>query len=363
MVFRFHFFRGRVALYALLRGLGIGPGDEVALQAFTCLAVPEGIMATGARPLWIDIEPDGYTMDPQDLARKLTPRTRAVVVQHTYGIPADLDAIAATAQEQEIPIVEDCAHTLLSTYRGHRVGTVGAGAFYSFEWGKPIVAGVGGSAVANDGHLRIAMERAYSAFKEPPLGIRARLWLQYYGYRVLYRPALYWPVRSLFHTLGTLGVVEGNYNPVGTEQMAEDFSWQMAPESRRRLGKALLEVERLAEHSRWVAQQYRHGIAVPQLRHPVIPSEADVVFARYPLRVPHKGGLLEAARRARVELADWYATPVHPLGDGELRAVHYEPGTCPHAEIRASEVVSLPTHARVQQKDVDRTLEFFAQVA
>ncbi len=359
----FHFFRGRVALYAILRGLGIGPGDEVAIQAFTCLAVPEGVMATGARPLWIDIEVDGYTMDPDDLARKLTPRTRAIVVQHTYGIPTDLDAIVDIAREREIPVVEDCAHTLLSTYRGRRVGTVGVGAFYSFEWGKPIVAGVGGSAVVNDGRLRTEMEAAYRAFKVPPFQTRAKLLLQYYGYRVLYRPSLYWPVRSLFHALGDLGLVEGNYNPVGAEQMADDFSWRMVPESRRRLEKALQDVERLAQHSQWVAQQYRHGISSPELQHPRLPHDSSVVFARYPLRTPRKRALLEAARRARVELADWYATPVHPLQPGELHAVGYEPGTCPRAERRASEVVSLPTHVRVQPQDVERTLEFFERMS
>ncbi|HIE26284.1 TPA: hypothetical protein EYP66_03250, partial [Candidatus Poribacteria bacterium] len=86
------FFRGRVALYAILKALNIGPGDEVATQAFTCVAVPEGIMASGARPVWVDIEVDGYNMDAEDLRRKLTLRTRAIIVQHTYGIPADMDS-------------------------------------------------------------------------------------------------------------------------------------------------------------------------------------------------------------------------------------------------------------------------------
>ena len=144
------YFRGRVALHAILNGLGIGSGDEVALQAFTCVAVPEGIMATGARPVWIDIESDGYNMAPESLESRITPRTSAIVVQHTYGIPADLERILSIAERHQIPVIEDCCHTLASTYHGKPVGSFGVASFYSFEWGKPLVAGIGGAAVVND---------------------------------------------------------------------------------------------------------------------------------------------------------------------------------------------------------------------
>ena len=77
------YFRGRVALYALLKALDVGPGDEVATQAFTCVAVPEAIMATGASPIYVDLEPTGFNMDVGDLQHKITSRTRAIIVQHT----------------------------------------------------------------------------------------------------------------------------------------------------------------------------------------------------------------------------------------------------------------------------------------
>ena len=88
MLAKFSYYRGRVAQAALLRALGIGQGDHVAIQAFTCLAVPEGVLATGAEPVYIDIEANGSTCQQNRRAR-LTPGTRAVIVQHTFGIPAD----------------------------------------------------------------------------------------------------------------------------------------------------------------------------------------------------------------------------------------------------------------------------------
>jgi dTDP-4-amino-4,6-dideoxygalactose transaminase len=92
------FFRGRSALFHLLKALGIGPGDEVAVQAFTCLAVPLPVLAVGARPVWIDVNPNDLGMDVEDLARKIGPATKAVIVQHTFGITADIIKLKALAE-------------------------------------------------------------------------------------------------------------------------------------------------------------------------------------------------------------------------------------------------------------------------
>ena len=161
------FFRGRVALYAILKAMGIGAGDHVVTQAFTCIAVPEAIIASGAHPVYVDLESNGFNMDPDDFKLKITSQTRAVVVQHTYGIPANMDSIVQIADERSIHIIEDCCHTLVSKYRGKLVGTFGAGSFYSYEWGKPIVVGIGGSAGVNDKDLRKKIERQYSCYNFP----------------------------------------------------------------------------------------------------------------------------------------------------------------------------------------------------
>ena len=139
-----NYFRGRVALYALLKALKVGKGDEVAMQAFTCVANPEAVMAIGALPIYVDVEVDGVNMDPGDLEGKITSRTRAIVIQHTFGIPADIAPLRAIAKRNNIPVIEDCCHTLASRYDGQTVGSFGIGSYYSFEWGKPLVAGIGG---------------------------------------------------------------------------------------------------------------------------------------------------------------------------------------------------------------------------
>ena len=354
----FTFFRGRVALCATLKASGIGAGAGVAVQSFTCLAVPEAVLASGALPIFVDIEAGGFNMNADDLESKLTSQIKAIVVQHTYGIPADMDRIARIAAMHGIPIIEDCCHTLASTYKGRTIGSFGVGSFYSFEWGKPVVAGIGGSARINDPALLEKVQTAYAGYRSPDLVSQARIELQYRAFHLLYRPALYWPIRALFHWLGSLDLAESNYNPVGQGQIADDFSFRMAPAVKRRMINKLQNLESQMLHSQWVSEQYRQRILSDAVTHPNLPDGCKTIFARYPLLAKNKPALLSKARRACVELAEWYATPVHPLAEQDLPQVHYKMESCPNAEARSREVVTLPVHGMVRQRDIDRTVEF-----
>ena len=358
-VTEFTFFRGRVALHAILKALRIKRGDSVALQAFTCVAVPEAILAAGARPLFIDVTAGGFTMDPSDLERKLTPQTRAIVVQHTFGIPGALIEIADIANRNGIPLVEDCCHSYLSSVNGRQVGSLGAASFYSFEWGKPLVAGMGGSAVTSDAGLRERLRSQHDTLQDPPLARNLRIELEYLGYRVMFRPSLYWFARRLKGVLGSLSVGESSNNGRYGEGASSDFLFRMAPSSRRRLMHAVGKIERLADHSDWITHQYRERIRSPYVSHPVSELGSKVVFGRYPLTSPHKKTIMRLASRAIVEVAGWYSSPLHPLSQAEWGVIGYADGCCLNAEQRAAQILTLPTHIKVTQRDIDRTVDFF----
>ncbi len=356
------YYRGRVALSALLKGLGVGKDDEVAVQAFTCVAVPEAIMASGVRPVYADIEQNGFNMDASDLERKITPQTKAVIVQHTYGIPADMERIKYVVDKANIPIIEDCCHTFVSAYKGKIVGSFGVGSFYSFEWGKPIVAGIGGSAIINDSNLNEKIQSKYKDYRFPSTVKLLRTQLQYFGFKILYRPSLYWPVRDMFHMLGSIGAAESNYNPIGTDGVARDFSLGMSEALKKRLANKLQTLDAQTRHSRKVAAEYRSRIHSTLVSHPVLPANSNTVFARYPLIAEEKPMLLTKARKANVELAEWYSTPIHPLESQDLRKVHYEAGSCPVAEERCGQVVTLPIHLAVKKRDIDRAVRFLNRI-
>jgi perosamine synthetase len=357
----FTYYRGRVALQAILRALNVSHGDEVITQAFTCVAVPEAIMAVGASPVYADIELNGFTMDPHSLRDKINLRTRAIIVQHSFGIPGKMDEICQIAKEFGIPIVEDCCHTLASTYKGQTVGTFGVASFYSFEWGKPLVIGVGGSARVNDQKLRDKVAAQYPDYHFPESIILARLQLQYYAFTLLYRPSRYWLMRFFFHWLGSRGLAESNYNPIAKGEIAKDFTQRMPVSLQRRLVREMKTLNTRTYHGRWVTQKYQSLIRSTNVSHPVLSEDSDVVFCRYPLRVNNKDNFIELSRLANIELASCYASPIHPISPKNLYSVYYVNGSCPNAEKRCGEVVTLPIRA-VSHRDICRTVKFLNSI-
>lgn len=339
------FFRGRVGLCKILQSLNIKAGDEVITQAFTCVAVPEGILASGGTPVYVDIEATGYTLDPAALERAINERTRALIVQHTFGIPANMEPILEIGKKHNLIIIEDCCHTVSSQYSGTTVGTFGDAAFYSFEYGKPYAIGAGGSVVANNAEIRKRLERLSSLLEFPTLATQLKIELQFLVFHYAYTPALYWFLKRNFHKLTRFGILKGNYNTISADTVSEEFHWRMGGLAKRRL--SLLLKHRKEPNRLEAAYQsaFRHlNIRLPKVRQT---DRAD--FIRFPIQVPNKKGLLETAQHSRVEVADWYRTPIHPLADGELLKVKYVPGSCPNAEQRAAETVSLPMHHSISR--------------
>lgn len=357
---RLTFFRGRVAMAAILRGLGVKRGDDVLIQAFTCIAVPEAVLSLGAIPRYVDVEKGSPNMDPADLEKKVKPATRAIVIQHSFGLPADVSGLGAVAQAAGIPMVEDCAHTIASRIGGQPVGSFGAAAFYSYEASKPVFIGIGGSAVSNEANLSRALAAGYGEYNEPSRTTQVQLAAMLLAHKVVYRPSTYWTVRAIFRAMVAAGVIKGNYNEVAhTAGPSADFSLRMGRRQARTLKSALERLDDQSDHRRWVAEQYRSRIRATGVTHLTIAPDSEPVFGRYPMLVEDKERWIEGARAAKVELADFYSTPVHPLkGDG-LRKVGYEPGSCPNAEWVASRIVSLPTGSQAGGSQVERAVKYF----
>ena len=133
-------------MYAILRALGVSEGDEVILPGYTCVMDVNPIKYLGARPVYVDIEPATYNLDVRLLEKAITPRTKVIIAQHTYGYPCEMDAILSIAGRHGIPVVEDCCLALGSTYKGKLCGTFGLAAYWSFQWNKPFTTGIGGMA-------------------------------------------------------------------------------------------------------------------------------------------------------------------------------------------------------------------------
>ena len=148
---------GTVALHLALEALGIQDGDEVIVPTLTYIASVNAISYTGATPVFCDSDALSWQMDPEDIRRRITPKTRAIMVVHLYGQACDMDAIMRIAKEHNLFVIEDCAEAFGTLYKGQHVGAFGDIATFSFFGNKTITTGEGGMVVSNDKAL---LERA-----------------------------------------------------------------------------------------------------------------------------------------------------------------------------------------------------------
>ena len=169
---------GTVAIHLALLALGIGPGDEVIVPTLTYIASANAIAYTGATPVFVDSLASSWQIDPADVRRHITPRTKAIMPVHLYGQSCDMDAILAIAAEHKLFVVEDCAEAFGTLYKGRHVGTFGDISTFSFFGNKTITTGEGGMVVTNDKTLS---ERSRH-YKGQGLAAHREYWHDVIGY-------------------------------------------------------------------------------------------------------------------------------------------------------------------------------------
>jgi len=174
---------GTAALHLLVRSLALGPGDEVLVPSFTFAASVNAILYEGATPVFVDIEPDTYNLDPQDVARKVTSRTKAIMAVDVFGHPVEWDAILEVAGQYGLRVIDDSCEALGAEYRGRKLGSFGDGAAFAFYPNKQMTVGEGGIIVTdNDEIARLC--RSMRNQGRPEMGA----WLEHerlgYNYRL-----------------------------------------------------------------------------------------------------------------------------------------------------------------------------------
>jgi perosamine synthetase len=169
---------GTTALHLALAVSGIGQGDEVIVPSLTFVATANAVVYTGAKPVFADSEPRTWNIDPDDIGRKVTPRTRAIIPVHLYGHPADMDAINTIAHKHNLVVIEDAAEAHGAMYRGQRVGKLARIAAFSFYGNKIITTGEGGMLTTDDDELA---EKA-RALRDHSMSPTERYWHPIIGY-------------------------------------------------------------------------------------------------------------------------------------------------------------------------------------
>ena len=286
---------GTDALWLALLGLGIGEGDEVITVPNTFIATAEAITYCNAQPVFVDVEENTFTMDPAELKKSLTPRTKAIIPVHLFGQPADMDPILEFARAHGLFVIEDAAQAHGAEYKGRKAGTMGDAGCFSFYPGKNLGAlGEAGAVVTNDAELRKKIQV-----------------LRDHG-----------QARKYYHTL-----VGWNCRMDGIQAAVLSIKLRHLEEGNLR--------------RRWHALQYNAAFAgIDDVATPFQANYARHVYHVYAIRVRERDEVRRRLEEKEIGCAVHYPIPIH-LQEA-CRSLGYTEGAFPVAENLAEEFLSLP---------------------
>jgi dTDP-4-amino-4,6-dideoxygalactose transaminase len=309
---------GTDALLVALMALGIGPGDEVVTSTYSFFATAGTIVRLGARPVLVDIDPVTFNLDPGALADAITPRTRAIMPVHLFGLPADMDPILDEASRSGVPVVEDAAQAIGATYKSRSAGTMGRLGCFSFFPSKNLGAfGDAGLVTTND----------------PVVAHRLRL-LRVHGMEPKY----------YHHVVGANFRMDALQAAVLRVKAPHLAAWTEA----RRVNAARY------------TRMFRDAGVGDRVTLPLEPAGRRHIFNQFVIRTADRDGLKQHLDRAGIGNEIYYPVPFHlqpcfaPLG--------YTRGAFPNAERAAAESLAIPIYGEVtveqQQAVVDAVAEF-----
>lgn len=335
------FTSGRGALYALLKSLHLPAGSEVLLQAYTCVAVPAPAFWAGLTPVYVDIDAS-LTMSAVDLEKKITPQSKVLIIQHTFGVAANMEELLAVAQKHGLFVIEDCAHALKAAHQGARLGSFGDASFFSFGRDKAVSAVFGGVVAVRDGALGERVRAFAKTQGEASLG-----WVfqQLSHAPILAFAKAFYDVFALgrfkLALARKLGVISRAVYPVERSGGRVVTLCKQMPEAIAQLAlHQLAKVERFSLHRQQVAAWYSEQLHKLGLAYQ---KTGDGAPLRVAVFYDRAGELIAYARKQRVELGDWYTVSIAPQGV-DNKAISYRVGSCPVAERYAKTTFNLPTH-------------------
>jgi dTDP-4-amino-4,6-dideoxygalactose transaminase len=299
---------GTDALTIALRAHGVGPGDEVVTVANTFIATGEAILLNGAKPVFVDVDPDTFTMDPEALEKTITKRTKVILPVHLYGHPADMAAILETANRHGIPVLEDAAQAHGAEIGGQRVGALGHAACFSFYPSKNLAAcGDAGMVTSND----------------PEFIDRVR------------RIANHGAGRNKYENL-----VLGTNSRLDTLQAAI-------------LRVKLRHLDKWTEERRERVRSYDERLAhLSEIRRPRESAACRSAWCLYTIRAERRDQLQQHLSSRRIATAVHYPRPIHL--QPAMAAAGGKAGDLPVSERLSREVVSIPLYAELPDEDLAR---------
>ncbi len=387
--YAFSFNSGRSSLMAILKVLNLEKGSEVLLQAFTCNAAINPIIWSGLKPVYIDCDENTFNIDLEDLERKITVRSKIVIVQHTFGLPAFAKASAGKPAEineileicrqnnstgspqDNLILIEDCAHALGAEYNGQKVGTFGKAGFFSFSRDKVISSIYGGMAVTNDPLLAERIRQAQDKFGYPSY---------YWVFQQLLHPILInWIILPIYNflDLGKIFLVLSQWFHI----LSKAVHWKEKRGEKpayfpKRIpnGLALLalnqfkKLDKFYQHRKEISKFYYEALKntsfeISENLSPEALERKNIKHSFLRFTIKHKKAqeiIYQAWNKKNILIGDWYTSPIAP-DDTNLEKMSYKVGMCPKAEKLSKITLNLPTHINISLKKAQKIIDFLKE--
>jgi perosamine synthetase len=375
----FLFNRGREALSFFLKLLDLEEEDEVIVQAFTCVAVVAPVIWNNAKPVYVDIDPKTFNMDLSRLSEKISKRTRAIILQHTFGNIADVEKVRKIVEEEnqkrdgvqnkKIVIIEDCAHLFPSLVK--RIGAQSRGEveniqldyyfdelgrysdmlFFSFSQDKAISCTQGAMMIVKNKKLLNKAKESYLDIPEPSQkeaiynARYIKLWSiikkQYFTKIIPFTNITLGRILIvLFRSLGLIKKQAGSdiksNGSVNIQKLSEIQQILLLNQVKK--------VQEINKHREDIVNLYN-----AKLQRPLRFDSNNKTLLRYPVVISNRGEIKKRLLEKKIIAGNWYSTPVHPL-DNNLASVKYHKSICPNAEKTGRNILNLPTNLEVTRE-------------
>ncbi len=351
----FLFWKGRVGLYAALRACGIGEGDEVIVQAFTCVVVPNSVIYTGATPVYVDIEKHCFNATFEKIVEKVTSKTKAIITQNTFGLSTDVKRISEYCAKEGIICIEDCTHGFGGMHDGKSNGSFADFAFYSTQWNKPFSTGIGGILRVNNPQYILTIQELESSAIEPSSRETTMLNFLIKARRYFLNDISYWLLLKLYRQLTAWKIVVGSSSPEEIEApvIPEGFLKKGCKTQYREGIRSLRQLDGVLNRRRANAEKISAYLKANGKTYVSSDLEANHSFLIYPVLVKRRAEFMKLAEDTGLPMGDWFLSPLHPVTqDFNLWGLKCD--NFPVANEISSQIINIP----LDRKSLNKYISF-----
>jgi len=347
----FFYWKGRVALYALLKAIDLGYKDEIIIPGFTCIVVPNAIKYVNAIPIYVDIEKSSLNTTLEKIKKKVNNNTKVIILQNTFGLSANIDEIVSFARLNGIYTIEDCAHGFGGTFKGKPNGTFADASFFSTQWNKPFSTGLGGFLVINNKALLPKVIEFEKQVKNPNIKDKIGLAILLFLRNKIVKSSTFWKLRRLYRFLSKHNLVIGSssYEELDSFKMPRNYLKKMAKlqyDYGVKSIKSLTDDIKIRKKNGVIYTEYLKSKGKYYVDEKFHQNHS---FLKYPVLVKNRLFFEKEAEKNKIELGDWFISPLHPVREG-FEKWDLDVKSVPTAYEISKHIINLPTNLKNCEK-------------